>query len=74
MSALYTRPQIVNGSGWAPGALFAALTGDKVFVARELLAALDEAAQGDSNDAEIAAGREVADMLASIVGYRPAET
>ena len=35
----------------------------------EALLALDRAALGDSNDAEIEAGRVVADILAALVDY-----
>jgi len=41
--------------------------------ARRALLYLDQAAQGDSNDTEIAAGREVADVLAAYVGYEAPE-
>ena len=70
---MYTRAQIVNGTGFQRGALFAELSPEDVEQAREALAALDEAAEGDSNDHEIEMGRDVADILPALIGYESEE-
>lgn len=65
---IYTRAEIVNGTGWPNSVLFAGITEGEMNNLMHVAQGAADAANGDSNDEEIEALRDALDLALHLLG------